>query len=159
MAEDFELVSVEPGIAKRRPAPVLIQDGDRLVPSDRTFHPALAAEYIRDRGGRTRWISVAELARIFFQRDSKSNRTRIRRRIHRIWDAVLNMGLLLVYDVQRDGVSVCTCACKIYNPQSMEEQQALHARLQRMDKTRQRKAEQFVKALTLAECQETAVLE
>lgn len=154
MAEDFELVP-NATIAKRRPAPVLVQDGKRLVTSDRQFHPMLAAEYIRDHGGRTRWILIAELARTFFQRDSKSNRIRMRQRMHYIWNALLNMGLLLVYDQQRDGLHSCIYACKIYDPKSEEERQALHARLERMAKNRQLKAEQFQKALALAECQET----
>ena len=157
MPEEFDLIPLaESGIAKRRPLPVLVKDGKRLVPSDRQFHPTLAAEYVRDHGGRTRWISMGELSRTFFQRDSPLNRKKMRQRMHYVWDVLLNFGLLLVYDTQRDGLHVCIHACKIYDPQSIEEQQALRARLKRMDKARQRKAEQFLKALTLAECRETA---
>ena len=149
--QEFELSPVvESGVAKRRPPPVLVQNGDRIVPSDHQFHPVLAAEYIRDHGGRTRWISMSELSRTFFQRDSKTNRIKMRRRMHYVWDVLLNMGLLLVYDTQRDGLYVCLHACKIYDPQSEEERRALRARLERMDKTRQHNAEQFLKACELA---------
>lgn len=142
-------------VKSKRAVPALVPFGKSLAPSDRQFHPKLAAEYIRDHGGRTRWIPIGELARTFFLRDSKSNRTRMRQRMHLIWRGLLELGHLLVYDMQRDGVQ----ACKIYDPRSVEERQSLHNRLERMAKQRQLKAEQFQKALSMAECLEAEIAE
>ena len=150
---DFALVAPTEQTIAKRTKPMLVQDGKRLVPSDRQFHPELAAQYIRDHGGRTRWVDIGELARTFYMRDSKSNCIRIRKRMYRIWNALLEDGLLLVYEIQRAGIR----AVKIFDAQSPDERQYVHARLQRMEKQRFLKNEQVNKALLLVEGLEAGV--
>jgi len=152
-AEVFELTSQSTGLTKRS-KPTLIQLGNRLVPSDGRFHPPLCAEYIRDRGGRERWIPTGELARVFYGGNTPGNKKQIRRNMFRVWHALLNMGYLLVVDLSpRAGAQ----ACKLYDPRSTEEKQYLQSRLERMQAQRFLKAEQLQRAMTLAECLEATV--
>ena len=142
---DFALVPTTEDTLTKRRRPVLVQNGKKVTTSDLQFHPTLAADYITDRG-RKRWVPTGELARVFFMRDSKDNRMKIRRRLSRIWQAVLSRNDLLIYDIHpREG----TQAVKIFNPQSEEERQALDARLGRMEKLGMLKADQVVKARQL----------
>ena len=153
MSDDNELVLTSPTSEtriSRRTAPTLIQLGARLVPSDGRFHPRLAAEYIRDHGGRTRWIPMGELAKVFFSGNTPHNKRQMRHRLFLVWREVLGLGHLLV--VETDGRSGAALSCKIYDPHSTEERQYLQARLERMEKQRFLKAEQFEKARALAEC-------
>lgn len=148
--EEFALTS--PGTAltrpRVRPTPTLMQVGNRLVPSDGRYHPDLCAEYIRDRGGRERWIPIGELARVFFCGNTSSNRKLVRRRLFLVFHVLLKQDLLLVVDIDaRAGAQ----ACKIYNPQSTEERQYLQAKLERMERQRIIRGEQFSKAVTLAQ--------
>ena len=75
--------------------------------------------------------------------------------MHRIWDALLEESLLLVYEIQRTGIQ----AVKIFDPRSPEERQYVHSRLQRMEKQRFLKNERVHKANALVECLEMSVQE
>jgi hypothetical protein len=155
MIEDFSLTS--PIVEKpKRQKPVLTKLGERIVTSDGRWHPDLVAEYIRDQGGRKRWIKVGELARVFFDGNTQSNRHRVRRRLHKVWQVLLDRDELLVVEIhQREGAQ----ACKLYDPRSVEERQVIDARIARMNKHRFLKAEQLEKALRTRECLETAFAE
>lgn len=147
--DDFTLTPIhESGLVKRS-KPTLVQLGNRLVPSDGRWHPDLVAEYVRDHGGRSRWIPTGELARVFYGGNTPSNKERVRRRLFRVWHSLLNQQLLLVIEVS---VRTAAQACKIYDARSVEERQYLHERLARMEKQKLLKAEQVHKAIALAEC-------
>jgi hypothetical protein len=154
--QEFALTAPHAESVAKRSKPTLMQFGNRLVPSDGRFHPDLCAEYIRDHGGRDRWIPTGELARVFFGGNTPSNKKQIRRRLFRVWHALLNLDYLLVVDLQpRAGAQ----ACKIYNPKSVEERQWLQARLERMEQQRFLKTEQHRKAIALAACLDAAIAE
>jgi hypothetical protein len=154
--EQFVLTAPERTIVKRS-KPTLMSLGNRIVPSDGRFHPDLAAQYIRDHGGRTRWIPTGELARVFFSGNNPHNKRRVRQRFFRIWNETLKAGALLV--VEFDPRTRGAVACKLYDPRSREEQQYVHARLARMNSQRFLKADQLQQATALAQCLEAAVSE
>lgn len=153
MEDDFALVAPSNEISLvKRTRPTLTRLGDRIVPSDGRWHPDLVAQYVRDHGGRERWIPVGELAKVFFFGNHQSNRTRVRRRLHHVFRILLDQGELMVVELhQRDGA----LACKLYDPQSLEERQYLASRIGRMEKHNFLKAEQLEKALRLAQCLES----
>jgi hypothetical protein len=154
--QEFALTAPQPESVAKRSKPTLMQLGTRLVPSDGRFHPNLCAEYIRDHGGREHWIPTGELARVFFNGNTPSNKKQIRRRLCRVFPVLLNLGYLLVVDLHpRNGAQ----ACKIYNPRSREERQWLQARLARMQQQQFLKSDQYQKAVTLAECLDAAIAE
>jgi len=154
--QEFTLTAPQAEPVAKRSKPTLMQIGNRLVPSDGRFHPNLCAEYVRDHGGRERWIPMGELARVFFCGNTPSNKKQMRRRLFLVFRALLNMDYLLVVDLKpRAGAQ----ACKIYNPRAGEERQWLEARLVRMRQQQFLKTEQYDKAVALARTLEAATAE
>jgi hypothetical protein len=151
---DFALTAPNDRAIVKRTKPTLVQFGDRIVPSDGRWHPDLVAEYVRDHGGRRRWIPIGELARVFFAGNVPTNKKRVRRRLYRVFHELLGRNCLLVVEVDEHNAAQ---ACKIYDPRSLEERQCLRERLDRMERQKLLKADQHQKALTLADCLEAAV--
>ena len=147
--QDFALVPAGTDLAKpSKPAPTLVQIGDRWLTSDGRWHPQLAADYVLAHGGLTRWIPVGELARVFFGSGSPSNKARIRFRMHTVLRMLLAKGFLLVVEY---GPRAAAQACKIYDPKSQTERQYIKARLERMAKLKSLKVAQFDRAVALVE--------
>jgi len=152
-SEDFALTPAASPPTRQRTRATLVQAGRRLAPSDGRFHFDLAVEYIRDHGGRDRWIEIGELARAFYGINIASNRERVRRRLAKIWHLFLNQGLLLVSEFGQKGRAI---SCKLYDPRSTEDRQYLRDRLDRMQKQNLVKAGELQRAIALAECLDLA---
>ena len=151
--KDTALVETTGAVVKRS-KPVLVQLGQRLLPSDGRWHPDLCADYIRDHGGRDRMIPLGELARVFYGGNTPSNKQRIRRRLFQVWRRLLEQALLLV--IHYDPRSNAALACKLYDPRSDQERTLLRDRLARMEKQKLLKTEQVERALQLADCLDLA---
>lgn len=155
---EFALSAPNDEAIVKRSKPTLVLLGTRLIPSDSRFHPDLAAEYVRDHGGRTRWIPIGELARVFYGGNTPSNKDRIRKRLCLIWRALLAQGFLLVIEVG-GSVRLRAQACKLYDARSWEERQYLRLRFERMEKVKILRIEQLARAQALAQCLDAAAVE
>lgn len=155
--EQFALTAPAEQRVAKRVKPTLIEMGARgLVPSDGRWHPELCAEYIRDHGGRDRWIPIGDLSRRFFGGNTPSNRKRTRQRLCQVWRRLLQDDLLLVIEM---GPRMMALSCKIFNPRSAEERKYLQIRLEHMQSQRLIKSAQLQRAIALVECLELQVAE
>jgi hypothetical protein len=145
-------------VRRKRAEPQLmtLEKDNRMIPSDGRFHPKLAAEYYCNHG-RTRWVPHSEVAKIFFLKNTKLTRESLRRRLSRVWwSASEDFNELLVY--QFDEITGISMACKVYDPRSVEEQQTVHERLERMKQFKLLSTKRFQKAERLAATIESVVV-
>lgn len=91
------------------------------------FNVAIGAEYLLN--NRQRWVPIGELARVFYWRDSPSNRNKVRRRISQLFHYLITLKRTIIvyeFDGRRIG------AVKIFDSTSEGDRQAIQPRLERM---------------------------
>ena len=120
-------------VATRRPKPAFLTVGEgrteRKLCSTMRFHPPLAAAYLLDH--RAKWVTVGELARVFYGANTPTGKDKIRRRMSEVFNYLLAYhGSVLLYEFSDSRVG----SVKIHDGSSEQDRQAADVRIERMAK-------------------------
>lgn len=146
-----ELVLTAPVTIAKRSKPVLVEIAGRQLSSDGRWHPELAVEYLLARG-RSQWMKIGELARTFYHASIPNNKKRVRRRIPMLFNRMLAVNELLVYETDANTGRIT--AVKVYDPNAEQDRQSIRAKLERMEARKQLTFDQFDKAIQLVDAKE-----
>ncbi len=116
-------------VTHRKPTLVTVGSGrgERQVCTTGLFHVSVAADYALVR--RDKWITIDELARLFYGSTSERNRERVRRGLHKLTRELLERHRsILLYEVK----DRCVSAVKVFNPESEYDRQTVVTKLDTM---------------------------
>lgn len=136
---------------RARASLITINEGtsaERQISSDGQFHPYLATKYIADKAS-NRYVSVGELAKVFYGANTPTAKKRIRKRVGQLFVEFLAKGQLLI--VERDGAARTsrTTSLKLYNPKSEEDTTRALQTLASLNTTKEVSAERLSLALNI----------
>lgn len=133
-------------IARRRTPPTLIKIGKRELCSDGHVHPNMVAEYIRVHG-RSKWIPVSDLAKVFTGARTREGTRRVRRHLYAVFILLLTYDEFLVYEMQ----GRATGAVKLLDVTSEQERQQATPQLHRMRQRRELSSSKYAQAVDVLE--------
>jgi len=137
----------------RRPKPEFITVGEgrsqRQLCSTGMFNVSLGGEYVL--ANRARWISVGELARVFYGANTPTNKARIRRRMFELLNHLLvAQRAILLYEFDGRRIS----AVKAFDHKSEADRQAALPRIDRMAQRCQWTAQQYELIVSVLKAEE-----
>lgn len=129
-------------IARRRNPPTLIKIGNRELCSDGHVHPTMLAEYVRVHG-RSKWIPVSDLAKVFTGARTREGARRVRRHLYEAFILLLTYDEFLVYEMH----GRATGAVKLLDVTSAQERQHVIPQINRMRQRQELSTSKYAQAV------------
>ncbi len=132
--------------------PELVTIGNRQIISSGRWNDNLMADYIAI-NGRTKWLSIGELAKVAWGQNTPTTKARARKRLSSLFAHLLvNCGQLMVveYSPPRNRAQ----AVKLFDPTSEPERQALSSKLMKLLNNKELSSERYERAMVILSASE-----
>lgn len=139
---------MERSITKQRSKPTLVTHGKKQMTSNGRWNDNVIGEFILLHG-RTKWLTLRELAGVAFHSGTPSNQERVCKCLPKLFRHMMAEHRLLLV-IEYEPPHGRAKAVKIFDPTSEQDRQAMLPKLDRMKQRRELTIEQYELAIVIA---------